>query len=133
MSALTILGRPRPKKNSPRIARTPTGRPFILPSQANQVWHRDAVAQLRAQWRGAKGPLPALTGPVSVTYRFLLPDRRSEPDADNLMAAVNDALQAAGVLANDRQIRCGTFSKSFGGDAPRVELVIHAVTEEAAA
>lgn len=129
---LTIPGRPRSKKNSLRIARTATGRPFVLPSQANQVWHRDAVRALREQWRGPRGPLPALAGPVSVGYRFYLRDGRSEPDADNLMAAVNDALEDAGILGNDRQIRCGTFTKSWDKANPRVELTLHVLTDEAA-
>jgi Holliday junction resolvase RusA-like endonuclease len=114
-----------------RIARTATGRPFILPSLANQVWHRDAVRQLRAQWVGPRGTLPALIGPVSVHYDIVLKNHQHEGDADNYMAAINDALQAAGVIANDKQIRCGTFAKRYDPGNPRVEIMIHAVEEVA--
>lgn len=117
---LTLLGRPRPKKNSMRIARTPSGRTFLLPSAANVSWTNDAKRQLRAQYPG-----PPLTVPVSVTYRFYLPDRRTA-DADNLQAAVNDALEGI-VLADDRQIIAGVFSRSMDPANPRTELVIHAM------
>lgn len=114
-----------------RIARTATGRPFVLPSQANQTWSRDAVRQLREQFRGPRGPLPALTGPVSITYDIVLRNHQHEGDADNYMAAINDALQKAGVIANDRQIRCGTFAKRYDPINPRVDLTIHAIEEAA--
>lgn len=129
----TILGRPRPKKNSMRIVRTANGKPFLLPSQANVSWTNDAVRQLRDQWQSQRGRLPALDAPLSVTYRFYLVNRRSEADADNLMAAVNDALQKAGVIADDKLIRCGVFSKSYDADQPRTELVITAAIAEGAA
>lgn len=129
---LVILGKAVTKKNSMRIARTVMGTPFILPSKANQVWHRDAVRQLREQWRGRGGTLPALTGPLSVRYDIVLRNHQHEGDADNYMAAINDALQAAGVIANDKQVRCGTFAKSYDAANPRVEVTIHAVEEVAA-
>jgi len=124
---LTILGKPATKKNSMRLWRM--GRRTVpVPSKANVSWTNDAVRQLRDQY----GPRPPLTGPVAVRYRIVLRDGRSEGDADNYMAATNDALQKAGVLANDRQIRCGQFSKEYDRENARVELTIHAIQEAAA-
>lgn len=132
MIQLTLLGRPASKKNSMRIARTVHGTPFVLPSKANAVWTRDAVRQLREQYRGTRGPLPPLEGPLSVQLRFYLRDQRSEPDLDNLCASVFDVLQQAKVIVNDRHVVALTASKSFDKANPRVEVVLHAVASAAA-
>lgn len=129
----TILGKPATKKNSMRIAYTVSGRPILLPSKTNVSWSNDAVRQLQEQHRGPNGALPPLDGPVSVTYRIYLRDRQSEGDADNYMAAVNDVLQKAGVLANDKLIRCGMFTKSYDKENARVDIQITAATTEEAA
>jgi Holliday junction resolvase RusA-like endonuclease len=128
---LTILGKPATKKNSMRLIQA--GQRLIpIPSKANVAWTNDAIRQLRDQYRGPRGPLPALTGPVSVTYEIVLRGHQHEGDADNYLAATNDALQRAGVIANDRQIRCGTFAKRYDPENPRVDLTIHAIEEAAA-
>lgn len=129
----TVLGKPATKKNSMRVVRSPRGTPLLLPSKANVSWTNDAVRQLRQQWRGQRGTLPALEVPVSVSYRIYLRDRKHEGDVDNYMAAMNDALQKAGVLANDKLIRCGLFAKSYDATNPRMEVQITAATTEEAA
>lgn len=102
MIHLVILGKAASKKNSSRIVRAggkPDGVPFILPSRVSGAWNREALHQIRAQWRGAP-----LQGPVRVTYLFVRTDNMHEADLGNYVSAVDDALQAAGVIANDRNI-----------------------------
>jgi Holliday junction resolvase RusA-like endonuclease len=128
---LVILGRPATKKNSMRLVQTGS-RTVPIPSKVNVAWTNDAIRQLREQYAGPRGALPPLRGPVSVSYRFILRSTQWEGDADNYMAATNDALQKAGVIADDKQIRCGTFSKQYDQANARVEVDIHALEEAAA-
>ena len=61
-------------------------------------WRNLVVHQLRLQKRG----LPTLTGPVAVS----ITRRRHHPllDLSNGIKPVEDALQAAGIIENDRQV-----------------------------
>lgn len=63
-------------------------------TKAYKKWREDAVLWLRLQ------KAPAFTGPVSVSITLPLATRG---DADNRLKAALDALQDAGVVANDRQ------------------------------
>ena len=83
--------------------------------------------QLRLQYRE-----PPLTGPLAVTYRVYRQNNQHEADLGNYVNAIDDALQAAGVIANDRQIVSSQASKHLDAGLPRVEVVVHAIGEEAA-
>lgn len=128
MITLIITGKPRSKKNSGRIVRTAAGRPFLLPSKTSGEWNREAMRQLRQQYHG-----DPLTGPLAVTYRFYRANNLHEADLANYVNAVDDALQAAGVIANDRLIVQSHASKHLAPEeAPRVELTIEAIAQAAA-
>jgi Holliday junction resolvase RusA-like endonuclease len=115
----TILGKPVTKKNSARILRSRTGRPFVMPSAAYLNWENTAVLQLQSQNRGA----PAITGRVELTaviYR-----KRATGDLDNHLSSVCDALQKAKVIANDRLVASfGASRLDKDAARPRVEITI---------
>lgn len=116
---LTITGPPVTKKNSQQMAQNrKTGKWFPVQSPQLRAWTERAVWELRDQWRQ-----PVLTVPVNmaaVIYR-----QRATGDLLNYLAAVSDALEAAGVVENDRLI-VGLEGCRLEKDSnrPRVEVVI---------
>ncbi len=95
---LEILGPPRTKKNSLRIARNrKTGKPFVMQSSQHNDWAKDAVRQLKAQWTAP--PIDYLVNMSCVVYR-----KTAAGDLLNFLSAVSDALEAAGVVKNDRLV-----------------------------
>ncbi len=94
---LEILGPPVTKKNSQRIMRRKDGRPFIMQSKQGCSWAKDAMRQLRAQWTAP--PIDHHVNLSCVVYR-----KKNVGDLLNYLAAVSDALEAAGVVDNDRLI-----------------------------
>jgi Holliday junction resolvase RusA-like endonuclease len=124
---LVILGIPRTKKNSPRILRRPTGRPFVMPSATSVAWAQMAVPQLKRQWSGRE----TWTGPVhlrAIVYRYT-----RTGDLTNYLEAVGDALQAAGCIANDRQITALDALLGYDHDRPRIEVRLAAMDAQVAA
>jgi Holliday junction resolvase RusA-like endonuclease len=115
-----IYGAPRTKKNSLRILRGRSGTPFVAQSRQANAWENAAALQLQARSRN----LPAwVRGPVNL--RALIYRERDIGDLGNFIAAVCDALQASGVVANDREIRGFDGSRLLvDRHAPRVELTL---------
>lgn len=95
--SFTILGAPRTKKNSQRIAKTSVGRPFILQSRASDAWSKAAIIQLRSQL--ARAPIA-----VPVNLRALVYRDRAVGDLGNYLAGICDVLEAATVVVNDKWI-----------------------------
>ncbi len=115
---LTVLGNPATKKTSNRVFRR-SGRIIVAPSAVHARWLRMALAQLKTQWKR-----PPLQIPVSIAAIFYRADRR-RVDLVNAMQALADALQAAGVVANDRLIASWDGSRLNRDPArPRIELQI---------
>ena len=131
MISLTVTGRCASKKNSSRIVRAggkPDGVPFLLPSRTSGVWNREAMRQLRQQYRAAP-----LEGPLSAVYRIIRTTNQWEADLSNYVNAIDDALQAAGVIANDRLIVQLLASKHLERDGvARVEITLAPMAEVAA-
>lgn len=120
-----LLGQPCAKGNSRRILRAgrgPTARPFLAKSAEANAMVKDYVMQLRAQRRGA----PTLTGPVRLVATIYYGSRR--PDLDESL--VMDALEEAGVIANDRQIEEKVIAKRIDKDNPRTECEVVALHAE---
>lgn len=119
---IVIQGQPRTKKNSSRIALINNKR-VLLPSKAFQVYERVALIQLAR--------VQAVHGPVAVLCRYYLQDRKSWPDLVGLLQATSDILQAAGVIDDDKYIVNYDGSMIAGLDKhnPRVEIIIHQITE----
>jgi Holliday junction resolvase RusA-like endonuclease len=138
---LTILGRPITKSNSPRIGRSRTGKPFVMPSKALEKWEEIATLQLQAQhgraarasrwYLGDKGqPCVIQVGAKALFYRPV----DGPGDLDNYEKALGDALQKAGIVANDRLIRSWDGSRLLiDRKNPRVEVELSPFTEEQAA
>ena len=114
----TILGPPITKKNSARIGRTRDGRPFILQSKPHEKWVKSAVTQLRRQAGGVM-----MMSPVTMAAKVYRQKRIG--DLGNYLAAVCDALEEAGIVANDRLIQSFDGSRLLHDkENPRVEIKI---------
>ena len=108
----TIPGRAYVKKNTQRVVR---GRRVIY-SPNFLAWERGALATLRRAYRG----LPS-EGNLEARFSFYFANRQAESDLSNLIEGPQDALQKAGVIANDKQIITLHARKFFGAE-PRVEI-----------
>src|SRR3990167_10664765 len=97
MIFLCITGQPVTKKNSKRIVRF-GNRPSLISSAKYLAWESGAVRQLRTQWAG-RAPIPADT-PVHAQITSYLATRR-KTDLSNLYEGPQDAMQRAGILADD--------------------------------
>ena len=118
---ITIPGRPMTKKNHQQILRNKrTGKPFVVQSESYQNYETACLWHLKT-YRG-----PKFTGPVRVTCRYWMPNRRSWPDLPGLYQATADILEKAGIIANDRNIVSMDGSEIMGVDRenPRVEIEI---------
>ena len=131
----TILGPPRTKKTSQRIVRNrATGKRLIISAKVKADWEQTAVEQLRAQ-RGPttivnvrrKGKVVAtpvrFAGPVRVTALFYRD--KDLGDATGYYQALADAMEKAGIVANDRQIEDWDGTRRLIDRAnPRVEVEV---------
>lgn len=119
---LIIEGRPAPKKNGDMIpqGRTKNGRSLVIPNKYYVAWLTRALPQLRAQW----APRPTLTAPCRLTVAYYEhPTQRF--DLAGVFQAVCDALQEAGVYANDRLVReSGPQIIHRSAERPRVECIL---------
>lgn len=91
---LILRGAPVTKKNSQRILRTGSSRPFIQPSAQYKRYEADCLRQI---------PRPfcqQIDTPMNVQCVFYMPTRR-RCDLVNLLESVCDILVRAGVLADD--------------------------------
>lgn len=124
-----IIGPPATKKNSGQIvSRAGTGRPFLLPSAAYKRWARRAVPQLWACAR-AHGPIGVPVGLAATVYRA-----RRVGDLINYLQAIQDVLQDAGVLVDDRLVESLDGSRlALDRQNPRVELTLSPLDVENAA
>ena len=116
-----ISGTPVSYKNSQNIVTNrKTGGRFVLKSRAARSWKSDAVRQFIEQ----RGRRRTIQHPVAVTMRFYC---ARDVDCDNLAGGPLDAMQEAGVLADDALVMELTVSKVKDRDHPRVEITIRAM------
>lgn len=125
---ITIPITPVTKKNHQQIMRSSkTGKPFVMPSaeyrqyEAQAVWHckRAAISA------GVHKPIDT---PCEVRCLFYMPSRR-RVYLTNLLESVDDALVAAGVLADDNSQIIVSHDGSrvlYDKDNPRTEVSITA-------
>jgi hypothetical protein len=131
--AFVIFGIPRTKKNHSRIVGRLTGRPRLLPSEANAEWERVAMGSMygvRAAARkfGVQFPIQEAVNCRAVFYRHA-----DVGDANGFYQALADFLQKAGVLKNDRQIKQwdGARLRKDSGN-PRIEVWLEKIAPESA-
>ena len=131
----TILGPPATKKTSQRIVRNKrTGRMWVRPSERTDNWTASAVAQLKRQYGHGqryvgvdrrRGIVTFGTGAIitPVNVRALVYRAANRGDLVNYLQAIADALEAAGVVENDRLIVSWDGSRLLlDRKRPRVEL-----------
>jgi Holliday junction resolvase RusA-like endonuclease len=122
---ITLPGRPITKKNSQQIVMNRrTKRRQVIQSEYYRAYEEACL------WRLKKYRVK-YTGPVQVTARYWMPNRRSWPDLMGLLQATADILEAAGIIENDRDIVSLDGSEIVGVDKenPRAEIEIREVSE----
>lgn len=112
----TLHGAPMSGTNSKQRLQM-GNRVVMLPSRRAVEWQRDMVAQLQA-----KHQAPAIAGPVSLSLSFFRQKRVG--DLDNFAKPVLDALQKAGVIANDNLVSELHMYRLYDRANPRTEIVI---------
>lgn len=93
---LEIKGHVPSKKNSKRRVQR-GAHVFMIPSAAHEVWHADAMMQVRYQYSNTKG---AVLVARSVQIEFFARDKRGN-DLSNKAESIMDLLVDAGILADD--------------------------------
>ena len=107
---IKIEGRPIAKKNSKRIGTNKyTGRVFITSSKQWGEFEKYALEQL-LQYKNK-----TFKGIVRVDYDFYYKGQY-RLDVDNAMAGINDVLQEAGIIEDDRFIEAGSFKITRGNN-----------------
>lgn len=120
-----LAGRARVKKNSlQRKYSFAQRRTLTLPSDLYLAWEKAAVLDLKSQW-GWRDPIDK---PIILRARFYFKNRQHEPDLSNCLEGPQDALQKAGVIANDRLIT-RIYAEKFFGEEPRVEIELQEFNE----
>jgi len=138
-----IEGPPRTAKNSQQIARTRRGTPFVTKGHVARDWQRDAVRQLTKQYPQQVAGTKLETGAVCikvdrkrgivtwfynvvtapVNLRALIYRDKRTGDTVGYLQAICDALEAAHVIANDKQIETFDGSRPLvDRERPRVEI-----------
>lgn len=112
---VTLIGRPIAKKNSRRMFRSRGKGIVSYPSDAYVNWERVALAQLAR--------CEHFVGPVAISYHFRFKGRMWV-DADNAITGINDILERAGVVENDKLIVAGSFLITQGHPEWETELSI---------
>lgn len=113
---LTLHGAPMSGTNSKQRLKF-NKRVVMLPSARAVEWQHAMVSQLREKYRA-----PAITGPVALTLTFYRVRRAG--DLDNFAKPVLDALQKAGVIANDSQVGELHLYRQWDKANPRTEIVL---------
>jgi Holliday junction resolvase RusA-like endonuclease len=103
---LKINGRVISKKNSRRIF-AKHGRIINIPSGAYARYKDSALNQLAEQITNTIQP------PYKIDYLFEMKGAISN-DFDNMITSINDILQDANIIENDKYIRKGTYEVTTG-------------------
>jgi Holliday junction resolvase RusA-like endonuclease len=95
VKTITIYGRPISKKNSKQVINI-KGRLIPISSKAYRQFEKDALKQMVS--------VKQVASPYMVRYVFHMKGRM-DADIDNLIAGINDILQEAGWINDDKNIR----------------------------
>lgn len=112
------------QKNSKQIAFAGR-RPFVRSSDAVEAWHAEACLRLRGQAMrcGPFRSLGSLEDELEIGIKVKLETRRG-PDLDNAIQAPLDALQKAGVIADDRFVTRLSASLERVSQTPGYEIEV---------
>ena len=113
----TIHGKPLSVNNA-KASVVINGRPRQITTAKARAWKHSAKMDLFAQ----RGCTRTIFGPCDLSIRFFLPTAAG--DVDNYVKNTLDALQDAGIIANDRQVQRIEATKDKDRDHPRTEITI---------
>lgn len=124
---IIIPGDPVTKKNSQKIVLSPTGRPFIRPSDAYLKYRRNALYDIQEQnLKWTDGLRPPIDSPVNIKVIYYK-KYRYRVDLVNLLEATCDILVDAGILADDNVNIVYSHDGSrvyYDKENPRAEITI---------
>lgn len=112
-----ITGKPLSVNNAKAAVRMGGKLRMVLTNKARS-WKTAAIWELKAQ----RGCSQTISAPCDVAITFYLPTVAG--DVDNYAKATLDAMQSAGIIANDRQVQALTLRKMKDAANPRTEIVI---------
>lgn len=116
---ITILGQTPAQKNSKNIfINKRTGKPFITSNSTVKSWQQEALWQLKVVKE-------RYMGSVKIDYMFYVKDNRKR-DIDNMIATVNDSLQAADIIEGDhwQVLEIGSAKAKIDKENPRCEIIV---------
>lgn len=120
-----IEGAPRTKGDHARIVRAGS-RMRLIQSRQSMAWADSAVVQLLGQLRGMKRPL--FITPVNM--RALVYRDRAVGDLTNYCKNIEDALEKAGVILNDKLIHGHDGTRLLvDRKRPRVEIQLEEMSD----
>lgn len=123
---ITIVSAPRTKKTSNRLVWA-GGRQRVLPSKPFEDWNKGAQWQI-AKWKSENRHTKPIESSVNCRAIFYRDAERG--DAVGYYQSIADALQEAGIIKNDSQVKSWDGSR-LRKDAlnPRIELIIEDYVE----
>lgn len=120
---LVILGNVKSKKNNKRVMyNKKTGKPFIMTDRTTDSYMKEAVQQLKDQFKG----LQITDYPISIHMVFYYQTKHRK-DIDNSLTTILDCMKDAGVIIDDDVLHVSEVIGAFGGydkDNPRVEIYL---------
>ena len=109
----------------------PTVNNFYIRTRSNvcrtpeaKLWQDMAVQTLKSVW----GNLPPFSQPVELDIVFEA-DNRQKWDIDNRIKPLQDCLQRAGIILNDRQVECLHVRRKYS-DKAATHLTLRDYTNE---
>ena len=118
MTVTMLIAMPPMGKSRPRVTRS--GHAF-MPSKYVK-WKKDFATRAVFAWR----PWPKITGSFSIKITIGTKSGKMRSDLDNSAGSVLDALQDAGLIANDRDCR-QLMARIITSDAPGILVEVEAL------
>lgn len=120
---LTVKGNVKAKKNNKMVAyNKKSGKPFILTKKDTDTYMKDAVQQLKEQFRGYK----ITQYPILIQMSFYYKTKHRK-DIDNSATTILDCMKEAGIIEDDDVTHVNELSLFFAGydkENPRVEIFL---------
>ena len=120
MVEFTIQGEPGRKSNQRRIVKGKSGKPIIIKGEKAMKYAESFLAQVPEEARLGLGDLHH---PVALWAHIYYASNR--PDVSTEL--IQDLLEKAGVVSNDRWIKTLVIFGSVDRENPRVELKLYSI------
>lgn len=120
---LVVHGNVKAKKNNKQMMlNRKTGKMFPMTDKATTDYMKDAVAQLKEQFKDYK----ITNYPILVQMVFFYPTKHRK-DIDNSATTILDCMKTAGIIEDDDVTHVNEIYCFFGGydkEDPRVEILL---------